>query len=272
MTTLFVYGDSFASFDSMGDSWVDILARRLGITGYNRAVSGGSTEHAVKCFIKDNNDNLIGDGDIVIFVTSTPGRLHFQFQADRPETASKYLHYVDTRDPTHVWYKENKQYIAWCLLNFDFRINAINHEGYLHILKNYAESHPNRQIIVLANSDHNFFDNVTMPIGNVPSNFLRPKIFLNTVSKNEIVGQEEYNQWVTHTGWDVRVNHLSNPNLAILADRIIEALETKSVSHFTYDKFKRGILEHISTKRQYADYINQKILYLTQPIMDNLPN
>ena len=189
MSSLFVYGDSYASSENDGcPAWADILGHRLRVTVHNRAVSGSSTEHAMKCFIKDHNENLINDNDIVIFVTSTPGRLHFQFQCDRPETASQYWHYVDTKDPKHLWYKENKQYIEWYLLNFDCRINAINHEGYLHILKNYAESNPTRKVIVLANSDHNFLDNVTMPIGNTPSNFLRPSVFLNTISKHEIVG------------------------------------------------------------------------------------
>ena len=271
MKKILVYGDSYASSENDGcPAWADLLGKALGLDVLNRAVSGSSTEYAMRCLIKDINTNTFEDGDILIFVTSTPGRMHFQFQNARPETAAQYWHDVDIKDPKHSWYKENKKHLEWWMLNFDCRMNAINQECYIHALKDLAVANPKSIIIQLANSDHNFLDNVTLPFGKIPTNFLSPNIFLNKVSENEIVNFVSYNEFVKYTKYDPRANHMTNNNLRILSNALVKAIDNKSVTHINYKIFEQQILKTISSKEEYISYVGKQLLYRWSGIEENL--
>ena len=80
MRTIRVYGDSFAAPSPEFDSWADILGQQLSLPVINKAINGSSTEYAIKNLCVDIKHNLINDDDIIIFVVSTPGRLHLEIQ------------------------------------------------------------------------------------------------------------------------------------------------------------------------------------------------
>jgi hypothetical protein len=257
-----VYGDSFGARTAKTlEGWVDIVGRKLQLPVVNKAVSGGSTEYAIKLLAIDICEGDINDNDIVFFVASTPGRLHFNFQhTGRPETASRYLHGPGaTSDPgDHSWYLKNKDHIEWWMVNQDYRLNELNHEAYLHLIENYARSRPAVKFFILSNSDHRFH----IPSSEKPKNLLKPKIFLNAVSKCEIIGSNtDFWDWIKYTTIDFRVNHLTIPNLEILANCLIESIETGSVDHITYDKFERNFLSTIENKEQYLKYVSNGWLY-----------
>lgn len=257
MTKVLVYGDSFADDAcTIGNSWTSLLSKKLNVPQVNRAVSGGSSQYAMKSFLNDYHSNFIDYKDIVIFVLSTPGRMHFEFQNSRPDTASKYLH-----GSTDEWYKNNKKFIEWWMLNIDVSIENINHDCYIHALKTFAELRPETKVILLANLDHDPSGKNKLPLGNIPSNFFKPNILLNEISENEIVGKLKYNEWTRVTGYDPRINHLSNPNLDILSDKIFEIINTNSIDNVKYEHFKSNIFELITTKHQYLKYIHQRLLY-----------
>jgi hypothetical protein len=212
MTKLFVYGDSFASLSYGPDNvaWTSLLANKLYASIHNCAIDGGSTENAMLKLTCDIQKNAIEDGDVIVFILSTDGRLHFQFQKQRPETACPYIHDVDTTDPKHQWYKENQEYIKWYITNYDPLLNEMNHECYVHFLRNFAERRPNVTVLVLANSK--LYD--TFPYVSTPSNFLKPPVSLIKMSDEEIQDKpsRKYEEWTKHTVYDTRFNHLSNPN------------------------------------------------------------
>ena len=271
MTKILVYGDSYASSENDGClAWVDLLGKKLGLDVLNRAISGSSTEYAMRCLIKDLNTDTFEKDDIVVFVSSTPGRMHFQFQNSRPETAAQYWHDVDTSDSKHSWYKENKKHLEWWMVNFDCRMNAINQECYIHALKDLALANPKSFVIHLSNSDHNFLDRVEIPFGKNPSNFLRPDIYLSTISHNEVINFESYNEFVTYTKFDPRVNHMSNINLNILANALVKAISTKKVDHINYNLFEKSLFKTIRTLDQYRLYIGRDMLYRLPGIETNL--
>lgn len=271
MRKLLVYGDSYASSENDGcPAWPDLLGKQLGLEVFNRAVSGSSTEYAMRCLIKDFNTKTIEDGDVIVFVASTPGRMHFQFQNTRPETAAQYWHDIDTKDPKHSWYKENKKHLEWWMLNFDCRMNAINHECYIHALKDLALANPKSYVIHLSNSDHNFLERVELPFSKIPKNFLRPDIYLSTISHNEVIDFVSYNDFVTHTKYDPRANHMANPNLKILSNALVKAIDTNSVKHINYDIFEKQILKTICSKEQYLSYVGKGYLYRWNGIESNL--
>lgn len=254
-----VYGDSFGAKAEIGlDCWADILGRKLLLPVVNKGVSGGSTEYAMKLLAGDICEGNINDNDIVFFVASTPGRLHFEFQhKGRPETASLYLH--GPRGPgDHSWYMTNRNHIEWWIVNQDNRMNELNHEAYLHLIENYARTRPSVKFFILANGDHNLH----IPGGEKSKNLFKPKIFLNAVSKLEILGDKtDYWDWVQYTTVDFRINHLTIPNLEILSNCLLESIETGSVDNITYDRFKSKFLPIIQNKQQYLEYVNNGWLY-----------
>lgn len=249
MRTLRVYGDSYAA--PLDNCWASILSTKLNLPVVNKAISGGSTEFAFFNLVEDMNNNTIGDDDVIIFVGSTPGRLYLNFQRQRPETASLYLREPPNANHDHSWYWANKKYIDWYLANQDHRIHEMQQEAYMHMIKTYAESKPNCTFIIMCNSDLN----VAMPDVALPANFLRSYTYLTTVSSNEMIGitENHYSEWTSVSIYDVRSNHLGNPNLRILADLLEQSIRTKSIANITYDKFKQNYLHKILSKQQYKE-------------------
>lgn len=257
MKTLRVYGDSFVAATPGFKCWPEILSDRLSIPLVNRGVSGSSTEYSIKCFVEDVQHKNISDDDIVIFVTSTAGRLHFSFQNnDRPDTGSAYLHRPESRT-RDWWYFQNKDFIEWTIVNQDVQLLDINHEAYIHLIEGVARSKPNATFILLGNSDHR----TKVGRGDFPKNFLQSETFLNTISQNEYIEPVSYPEWTKHTRWDLRVNHMSIPNLHIMAEQINQSINSGVLSNLTYDKFKTKIMSPISSKSQYLDYIKNNYIY-----------
>ena len=268
---ILVYGDSFAASENKDcPSWVEMLGKKLQLDIVNRAVSGSSTEHAISCLIKDISDGIFEKDDIVIFVASTSGRMHFSFQRTRPETASQYWHEVDTSNPKHQWYKDNKKYLEWWMVNYDNKIISIHHELYVHALKNLAAEYPSCSVVYLLNSDHGYSNIDVLPLGKIPNNFLKPNIYLITVSTNEIIDYKSYNDFVEYTGNDPRINHLSINNLKNLSSLIEYALVNNTVDHISYSAFEQQIFKKIQTPDQYLSYIGKELLYKMSDISNNL--
>jgi hypothetical protein len=271
--TLYVYGDSFASNQDRFPGWAELLKTQLGVELVNRAISGSSTEFSIKKFLRDLAANVWGRNDIVIFVTSTPGRLHLNFQNNiRPDSAAGYMHDVHKvagRDDS--WYFQNKSHIEWLLVNQDSKLLAINHEAYVHLIKSIAWSRPDITFIVLANSDHEFH---TIGVEN-PPNFLTSTTYLNVISTREYINPDHnYRNWVAHTRWDLRLNHLSNTNLKILCQLLLDAIQKKDLSNFTYEQFNSRFLDPVYTKSQYDRYIQDDYIpdmYSLKWFADSVP-
>jgi hypothetical protein len=105
-----------------------------------------------------------------------------------------------------------------------------------------------------------------------PANFLIPPIQLNEIALNEIIGRNNYADFVECTGYDPRINHLTIPNLEILTELVYETINTHSIEHFTIDKFKTNLIKKITNKEQYLEYVDQGCLGYINPILRNLTN
>lgn len=282
MTTLHVYGDSYCntnndsqyvdysiennSTDSIWPDWTQILAKQCKFNLRNLAVSGGSTETAMLRFITDVENGAFVSGDKIIFQTSTPGRLHFQFQNHRPETAAPYWFDVDMRDPKHAWYRQNQRHIKWYIENFDHQILVVNHNCYIHAVSNFAQLRPDLTVIVLQNS----IQKTVMPLPNSTKNFAIVPIELFTISSNEFRAPYQYNDWISKTRYDARVNHLSTNNLKKLASLTEEYFNTGSIANFTYEQFEQRIFAPILTSDDYRYYVNRKLIYDRPWILENI--
>jgi hypothetical protein len=105
-----------------------------------------------------------------------------------------------------------------------------------------------------------------------PDNFLIPPILFTNITTNEIIGGYKYMDFVEFTKYDPRANHLTIPNLEILAELVYETINTKSIENFTMDKFKTNLIRKITSKDQYLEYVNQGYLDYSYYITRNLSN
>ena len=261
MRKLFVYGDSFSS-SHRSPSWSGILSGLLNAELVNFAVDGGSSENAMAKFYQSTQDDVIQEGDVIVMQLSTPGRLYFEHQRQHPGTAATHsfsdvewlgdiVHKDKTANALYSWWKDNRKFIEWYIANMDNHVNIINYESYIHIMKNFAEANPNKTVILLEHS----FQPVKFPMINLPTNLLMPDISLYEVSKAEY-GDLSYHDWVRHTIWDRRNNHLSSPNLKILANALNDAINKKDASKISYDIFEKNMFNQIKNQADLDHYVN----------------
>jgi hypothetical protein len=259
---LWVYGDSFSSTEvDRCPGWAQLLADKVGHELCSKAVSGSSTEYAAQQFQIDVREDVLADDDIVIFQTSTSGRVHLQFQKDRPETASVYAStlFDDNGESRHVWYRENKKHIEWYLRNYDTTVMSIFQEAVVNSVRNYAETKPNTVFVILQNTRST--PEFQIPRGKDPDNFLFVNVELSQVSHNEFKKPYNYVDWRSWTKYDARINHLSNTNLEILSDLIRKSIADRNTDAITYDKFVQHIFEPINSVEDYVRYCEQNYLY-----------
>jgi hypothetical protein len=262
MKKMYVFGDSYvAQWNDTGPGWAKLLANKLNIECVNYGVSGSSMEYAMRQFQKCVADEKITDS-IIIVLLSTIGRLDFEIQNERPETASPWSHtddnFVDINDHRNVWYIENKNYIKWYLSNFNYDGLVLNKECYIHAINNFAQFEPSNRVIVLINGTRS--ESSIIPI-NKAENLLIPNIDINKISMNEFVDGLTYESFCKYIKWDVRMNHMMIPNLTTMADSIYNIIKTGDTSHLSYDNFKRGVLKQIVNKQELDCLISDGLLY-----------
>jgi hypothetical protein len=79
-----------------------------------------------------------------------------------------------------------------------------------------------------------------------------------------------HNWWREFIKFDARANHLTNTNLSILANLLVESIQTLSIDNITYDKFQTKNIERITSKEQYLKYVSNGLLPHLKGIEDNL--
>lgn len=255
MKTLRVYGDSYAvkSLDSL--CWPELLSERLGIPLINQAVGGSSTEFSMINIDNDIDNNIIGDNDIICFVMTTYGRVNLRYVTDNvPNKASNYLHDLEAnnKDP---WIRDNKKFVDWYLVNRDDRLLRINQQSYIHYLIDYASSKPNVTFILLKNLS--FEERLPYML---PQNFLMPDIYLGKISRDEIRNFNSDDEYRANLKFDPRSNHLTEPNLKILVNLIVQSIQELTVNNFKYECFQSKILDKTINLNQYLNYVNLGIL------------
>jgi hypothetical protein len=265
MKTLRVYGDSYAASDkNCLFSWANQLGKRFNIPIVNKAIVASSTEYSMINFTEDVTNNIIGDNDIVCFVTSTPGRLTLRYiSEERPNWAGKSAPWKTLpKNLSNAWYWDNKDHIEWYRDNQDYKLLKINHESYIHTIKDYAWSKPNATFVLLQNLDHNI--PISIPGGPVPKNFLMPDIFLGQLNRNEVIDWKSWEDFLEYN-YDNRPNHLCIPNLNVLVDLLVYSIQNLTVDNFDYKYFHKQIISKITNAKQHSEYVKLGLL----PNLDN---
>ena len=278
MKTIRIYGDSFASAERP-DCWPHLLATKLSLPIVNKAVAGSCTEYAIKSFIEDVENNIVEDDDIIIYIPSQASRLNLSFQLNAaPGSAICADH--DGHGKYEAWKQENQKHIDWWIMNHDTRMQTIQFESYIQLLKNFASNQPKCIVIVLPAYPISVREHIWSKVNRynyptkifnsqTPSNFLRANICLYDVSIDEIKDTHlflnlnenfAYKKFIKFTILDPRSNHLTNPNLHILSNLLIESIQTLNIDNITLNKFETKNLGFITNKKEYLKYVSNNIL------------
>jgi hypothetical protein len=260
LTNVFIFGDSFSAevAGSLSQTpWANILKDQYHYTVINHALGGSSTEYSLHKLIETVGSGAIKDNDVVVFQTSTMGRLHFKYQLNkRPDTAWMYCRDIDSSAAEqHKWYVENQENIFWYLENLPEEWPKINHLGMVNFVKSWALSRPHVTVILLQLIDVHRITSTSPELRSMPpieseKNFLVPPIDLYQLSINE--SGLTFWEFTEYLNWDIRQNHLTWTNRALLAENVKKCIDLKIVDHFTYDSFKKNIIKQITS---YGDWL-----------------
>lgn len=255
---IIIFGDSYCA-DKMSPNfaWSSLIAATNNYEIVNFAFNGSSTEYSLRNFINFIKDKSIRPDDIIIFQTSTIGRLDFMYQEKHPGTATQYQPWNAPFLPAgdHSWYHDNKEYIKWYVANRNLDSSVLQQTSYLHLIKSFAENNPTNTVILFKNTDHHDY---TIPFNNFPTNMFVPNMDLRVLSQLE-AGCDE-STFTKHTLYDLRVNHLTLINRRKLVELIIEAIENRTIENFTYDSFAENIIQPLKSKKDYDYYVSLGIM------------
>jgi hypothetical protein len=269
MSTLHVYGDSFVADENDDQTgWPYILAKSVGLDVTNHGVSGSSTEYAFCKFMHDVEKRRFSDGDVIIFVVSSPLRLHFTEVLEKyPQYGSRYINITakELNDPSNQWLKDNKEYLDWWYVKTDLKLNEYNHEAYIHMIKTWADAHPKNTVLVL----HNLNPKNFIEISN-SKNFFIPQFSLGDVSDKEHGCKGGHAEFVEKTTYDPRINHLTIPNAEILADALVTTLKNKSTKSWGSVTFRTDLISKIKNHKDYLKAVGLGVIPKRQWIIDQL--
>ena len=264
---VFIFGCSYsAQQHSVQRSWGQILQDDYGYEVSNYAIGGSGTDFATWKLFECISQNSISPEDIVIFQTSSFGRMNLQYQIyEKPATAVKYINEPETwsTDTDFVWFYENSDHIKWYLANRCWDLELVRHIAFLQLVKAWALANPEILVIALQLDVLHHNQNIGSLALSTPkpfseNNFLIPDIGLYPISIME--SGLTYEQFTEFTNWDIRLNHLSLPNRLKLAEVLDQAIKTRDVSQITYDCFHKNIIGCIKNSEDLKKYVDQGAL------------
>ena len=276
-----VYGDSYCSpcypsGTSIADHWPSILSRKLNCKEINKAVPGTSNAVIYTRLKEDIQTNKFSDNDTecIIFQFSTIGRYYNDYIIRKiPDACSSVLHASqDMRIPIKEYYEENKEHIKWAISEYSSAVEHHHMESTLYWLKHYVSArYPNIKIVVLFNSLYP--TDIDTSLLTTTDNFICLDHFsLTEISFSEIEGNTTFSEIIKFTKSDPRSNHLSIPNLEILADSIFNIIKTNDKSYLNYDSFHKNNFAKIENKEQYSKLVTDGVIYHISDMYNKLPN
>lgn len=266
---IYAYGDSYIADSSYCLSWAYDLSKKLNGRFFNRAVSGSSTEFSIKKFLNDRHN--FKSGDIVIFSFSTVGRLSLKYINDElPKSSCVFYGGNYKEESEYYWFKENEKNLEWFIKEIDLDMIDINFEGYHQIIRSFALANPDITFVVLVNTRHALYN--LFKLDPLP-NYIRPNFTLGSISNNEMISCNDYNEFVRYTKCDPRFNHLVAKNREILVDLLYDAIVNKNIDKLQNNSiFKTNIIAPIKNLKDYERYLNQGFFNRNLDIINELKN
>lgn len=213
---LWIFGDSFSVPSAVWnthpdfDNWIDIVASRLGVEGYNYSAEWGVSNDWIFAQLIDKL-NDIPSGDYVIVQTTQKHRQWF-FE-DQPDLSNYYVMNFE-KQVSEAKANAVKEYIT------HLQNDNLDHIRYIQFclaLERLCSIFDNLKILILPG-----FWSLNGCVGN-----------LVTVSDNEFTSKTHHEFYEKNNGKDPRVNHLSENNHKILANKILDFFQTGSTVDLT---------------------------------------
>ena len=262
MNNLYVYGDSFADSLDMytrqfqSQTWCTQVGAKLNCNQIkNTGYCGSSIGYALHCFVKDIEADRIQDEDLVIFILSSPDRLEFEYQLDNEQhTAQTYRAYLANPANKIIqspWLKENLEGLKWYVNNRSLRMAEIHANNAVHMLKSYAEEHPKIKMFVMS-----IYPNIAkyIKLTSMPSNFFfQQGISLHEISDAEYRGEQVHEM-------DIRLNHLTIPNLNRLSDLVVQAFTTGKFTQWNAQDFYQRLITAPTSRKDYEQLVEQGLV------------
>lgn len=223
MNTIFVFGDSYADPKSTlspanpGDAdktYVKLLSNYYNCAVINTGKGGASNEYIIEKFF--DNVEQIKENDIVIFFTTWHGR---RWLIEDLPALSSYLNLAKFIGGVGGFGRElSEEEISYCtevflksLDAFEERKSEVYIKMMLSTLSEYQRKIGFKSIVVNTFAENEKYDN-----------FINTSGRLHDVNGNEFADIKNFHD--NHR--DFRINHLSVVNHAILAEKIIKAIES----------------------------------------------
>jgi hypothetical protein len=254
--TLYVFGDSFASIEVdptisieikeqlVAKAWSSVLSKKLGVELKNFGISGSSLEYTYYKFYQVRAD-LKEDDVVVIVLTDSLRKWIIQ---DRPGTAS--LAACETRNI----HPKFKKYAQWYFVNvLRAEIEEIHLHNFLYAV-HVTTAHLKVKPLFICAFDKISRGDWTVDVNTVDSihvnNFAIGSLW--EISSYEIEHNSKEIAVRTNIKKEFRLNHLSDLQHPILADKILNYINDRTTVDLTV-----GFVKNIYKKQ---DLVNQGIL------------
>ena len=281
MKNIRVYGDSYCSScypsgNNIADHWTSILSRKLNCNEVNRAVPGTSNAVIYTRLKEDIQRKKFSDSDTecIIFQFSTIGRYYNNhIIKEIPDACSSVIHASpDMRTSIKEYYEENKEHIKWAISEYSPEVEWHHMESTLYWLKHYVSvKYPNIKIVVLFNYLYPISIDTSLLM--TTENFICLDHFsLTETSFSEIKGNKNFIEVLEFTKGDPRSNHLTIPNLEILANSIFNVIKTNDKSYINYESFHKNNFGKIENKEQFNQMVAEGVIHYIPDMYNKLPN
>lgn len=256
LSKIYITGDSFSwtPEDDLGETWIKLLAVKLGIPVTNISCPGVPQDW-IWSEIANLSKEITSDDQLIVVLTD-PSR--FWYIESDPSLSNSWI--LESDFDRVVNSKEVKSAIEYYIKyiqrpNLDIQFLAHR----LGWLNNFVRiKNLKKPLILLA------FDQYIPDIENYPD-LIFSKGNLNSVSKGEETPEDPH-KW---RGVDVRYNHLTLSNHKILADKIISTLENNNEIDLTTG-FNTRVMNSSIIKDD--DFIKRELSEKNVSIHNNVPD
>ena len=261
MKKLVVFGDSFvADWDpnqciepgTVGDArngWIFGLGKKLQIPIRNSGIAGSGLGYSETKFFEYITSSDYDHEDIIVFAL-TMGDRPYCFSMPDPGLGVS-VHWENYEFSNRKWLEEHRHNLVWAAT--DVLHPKINYESIkiMSTLKLWAAANPSNILLAIPLSyEHNYnlweANGVDLThLWKSADNFisLQDKMGLFRISDGEFLTRDIFLESMNNG--DVRPNHLSGGNAALLIDMVYDILTMRNPEYYAPGKFKQGFITEV---------------------------
>ena len=250
MKKLVLFGDSFAN---MNGSWASHTAILVGCPLVNFGHCASAIDYSLDQFAQYVTSLEYDVDDIIIFVITSPHRLHVPGMPS-PALSVGPEWCVPTTNEEVAWINTNKNWFNETISKLDGHA-SFNIPKAIAILQSWASTHANNTVVAIqAFHDLSKFNlrDLVQQTNNFYPITMHP--LLIDVSMAEFSSPELHTRCALKTA-EKRTNHLSGINLVLLAEMIADVIKHSDTSYYDPTRFIKNLY---LTEDDYNKYENPR--------------